>query len=572
MNNLPDVKVDSFDLPANHPQGGISIFVNASVVNPSPVSMDAGDMFLDVYYDGVRVAETVARQVKLRQGLNHMGIEGRILPQSSPEALEKLSHMMGLYLGGKVTDFDILGTGARPNDHSPPIVWLDEAIKGVQMRFPFPGSEPREFIESVEIGHMHMDLTPETAYNPVARSNGVFATLRIPWAFPIDVLRISTKLVMIVNGVEIAEMQAQDITTSGRVVGGSGEVMAAFQGVQVNVLPGREGHFEHFVQEVLFSSSKSFALRGVASATANTGIGEVAVQGINFGTSVTIQGLSGLRNINFDIGAITVLGGDPHQGILVESVVSMINPTVMGVNLGEVRMNAYYDGHKIGFCVIQEMKLKPGPNTLTTRVVYNPESRAAKQAGRRMLSAYAAGQTVTVGAAGSPESTPIRSLQPAMSAMRIVTPVAGMPHVKLMRGARVSFDLSTFFTRKVIAAFDAYNPIDVPVTILRMRATMQWRGYNLGKVDEDLTSDPMVLAPKAITSSRTFRVKVKIQLGLIKMLKPVFKRNLSVSVQVSVLASIGGYEVEMDCSDDSVPARLTRHAEKGEGIPEQRGR
>ncbi|RKP14473.1 hypothetical protein BJ684DRAFT_15207 [Piptocephalis cylindrospora] len=569
MNNLPDVKVDSFDLPANHPQGGISIFVNASVFNPSPVSMDAGDMSLDVYYSGVRLAETVARQVKLRQGINHMTIEGRILPQTSPEALEKLSEMMGLYLAGKVSNFDILGTGARPDDHSPPIPWLDQAIKGVQMRFPFPGSEPREFIESVEIGHMHIDLTPETAYNPVARSEGVFATLRIPWAFPIDVNRISAELVMVVDGVEIAEMQAKDIATSGRIAGGTGQVIATFQGVQVNVIPGREGHFERFIQDVLFSSSKSFALRGVASATALTGIGEVAVKGIKFGTSATIQGLSGLQDIQFDIGRVTVLGGDPNKGILVETVVSMVNPTVMGVSMGDVRMDAYYDGHKIGFCVIPQMTLKPGPNTLTAQVVYNPETRAGKRAGSRMLTAYAAGESVTVGAAGSPDSTSIRSIQPALSAMRITTPVAGMAYAKLMRGARVSFDFSTFFTRKVIAAFDAYNPIDVPVTILRMRATMQWQGYNLGKVDEDLTADPMVLAPKAVTSSRTFRVKVKIQLGLIKMLKPIFKQNIQVSVQVSVLASIGGYEVEMDCSDDSVPAKLTRHAERGEGIPEK---
>ncbi|CAG8551635.1 14009_t:CDS:2, partial [Acaulospora morrowiae] len=50
MQGFPNVTVDKFDAPSTNPDGGITIEITSSLINPSSISIELGDVFFDVIF------------------------------------------------------------------------------------------------------------------------------------------------------------------------------------------------------------------------------------------------------------------------------------------------------------------------------------------------------------------------------------------------------------------------------------------------------------------------------------------------------------------------------------------
>lgn len=80
-------------------------------------------------------------------------------------------------------------------------------------------------------------------------------------------------------------------------------------------------------------------------------------------TNINPSGLNRLAGLN--ITDVSILSGDKllaDKSNLIAQV-SIPNPSVMTLDLGNVTMNLGVDGKPIGYCLIPNVLLKPGPNT-----------------------------------------------------------------------------------------------------------------------------------------------------------------------------------------------------------------
>jgi len=83
---------------------------------------------------------------------------------------------------------------------------------------------------------------------------------------------------------------------------------------------------------------------------------------VNYNKVITMKGLNKLAGLN--ISDVRILSGDeilPDGSNLIGNV-SVPNPSVMTLDLGNVTMNLGVDGKSIGYTLIKDMLLKPGEN------------------------------------------------------------------------------------------------------------------------------------------------------------------------------------------------------------------
>ncbi|KAI9228049.1 MAG: hypothetical protein DHS80DRAFT_23677 [Piptocephalis tieghemiana] len=549
MNNFPGVKILAFDLPSNHPDGGITLSITSSLVNPSPIGMEVGDMAFDITYRDMKIGEAEATSVNLLPGVNEIQMQGRMIPQSSSEGLDVVSDMFTRYMAGETSPMSCIGTRTRPNSLSPPLSWLQKGFAGMKLDVPFPGAKNLKLIQKVEIGSMDMTFTPNTAYSPSASSSAVYASFKMPFAFPLEMRQVEQDISILDGGSELIHMTTPWSPASGSSA--EGIMTTGFDNAAMEVLKGQEALFDRFVYDLNMDASKSFTMRGQANAVASTAVGDVTIRGIKFEDTVSLLGLKGLNSEPITVNSMKLTGGTPDY-LIIDMVVGMINPSNVGISVGHVEMDAYYAGHRMGRVIIPNMVLKPGMNSVVSRMHYAPQGSSAIGAGRDLLSKYVMSQDSVMGVAGTSDSTAIQSLRPALQAIRFTTVVPGLRNQPLIKQAYFSINLGTVFTRKAKAAIDAYNPLDADIEFIGMESVMYYKGKQVGVISQDLRSNPMRIPAKGVVHSPRWPVKIKLNFTAIKLLLSAIKGGLRLEITSVITTSVGGYEMVLDYSQSGV--------------------
>ncbi|EMD66943.1 hypothetical protein GGP41_005427 [Bipolaris sorokiniana] len=117
--------------------------------------------------------------------------------------------------------------------------------------------------------------------------------------------------------------------------------------------------FSNYTKLVLGSEEFSLNLDGKT----NIHLGSLPTMDVNYNKVVTMKGLNRLAGLN--ITDVSILSGekilDDNSNLIAK--VSIPNPSVMTLDLGNVTMNLGVDGKSIGYCLIPNVLLKPGANT-----------------------------------------------------------------------------------------------------------------------------------------------------------------------------------------------------------------
>lgn len=555
MNNFPNVQIKSFDLPANDPAGGIQLKVETGLENPSPIGMEVGDMYFDMTYNGTKVGEVVSYQVTLESGMNALTMAGRLVPQSNQADLDTLSEMMSKYLKGETADVSVVGTNVRPNNNTEPISWLLAGFKGTTMTVPFPGAKGLKLVKKVEIGTMSMVVTPETAYRPLSSGSGIVAHFKMPFNFPLSMKRL-TQTITVSNGdgmkfatMDVPWSPATGDTTTGRII-------TSFSNVRMVVNQGAEHIFSNFVLALTSTRGQNMIMDVEAGAVASTAVGDLTISGMKFDDSVPLKGMNGLRDVNIAIQQIIVRGGT-REALQIDIVVSMPNPSNVGISCGRVQFECFYEQQRMGIVVIPNMVMNPGSNNIQSTMYFAPKGSAAIASGRRLMSGYLAGRSAQVGLSATPATvTPIQSLKAALSSIKIQTVMPGLRGVQVMRGAFFGIDIKTIFTQTATARFDAYNPLDATIRFLEMDCQMTYKGKSVGTIKHNMRNNPLIIPPKSVVSSQRFPLKIQLSLAAIKMFVEALKDTLYVDVRAVVVTAVGGYEMTIDFAQDGIWSRF----------------
>jgi hypothetical protein len=553
MQNFPNVKLKSFDLPSNHPLGGVVMNADASMDNPSPFGIELGDLTFDIFYNNLRIVSANVTGVNITPGTNQMSMKGQLLPQPRAEDRDNLSGMLSNYITGKPSKTRVVGVEVRPNAQSKPISWLQRGFVGTTLDIVFDGAGDMNLIQGLDLGPMGMDFTAAEPWSPRTSAPNVVARFKMPFGFPVEMKKIAQDVTVIEGGVAMATMNIPFTDASG--TSASGMMKTGINNVPMNVISGQHRQFSRFVHDLAMGPSKSMNMHVNAMAVVGTAIGELTIKGLKFDETITISGLKGLASVPITVNEIIVKGGTTEY-IEIRLTVTIGNPADLSMSAGDVYFQCFFDGQLIGRVKLSDLRLKPGPNTIHSTMYFMPQTEAARAAGRKMMSDYVAGVENSISISGYGQTTNIASLQEALGAIRMTTKMPAMHGVTMIRATRVAIGLGTIFTRKAKGQVDMFNPLDAPIAVLRMSVKMYYKGASLGDLNQDLSTNPIILAPKAVSKSPPITVGFALNLDTIKAAFSMLGGKLHVDIKANIVARIGGYIMTLDYNQNNLYAEL----------------
>jgi hypothetical protein len=557
MNNFPGINIKSMDMPSNHPLGGIAMVASASMGNPSPFGIVIGDLTFDIYYEDIRMATANATQVTIVPGTNDLTMNGRALPQANNNDLERLSVMLSNFVTGKPSNLRVVGVEVRPNATAKPISWLQRGFAGTTMEVTVDGLKDVELIQSLELGTLGLTFTPQTTWSPVANAPNVVARFKMPFGFPIEMKEISQDVEIHTNGGLMATLAMPPTPANG--TSATGMMTTALKNVPM-VVPneGRE-NFKKFVSEVALGSGSSMTMKGVAATVASTAIGNVKISGVEFEKVIQMKGMNGLRNAPTAITEVLVVGGTPEY-IIIHATITTENPVPLELSAGKALFDATFNGEKVGDCIIPDMSLKVGSNTIKAVIHFHPETAAAVAAGRKMLSDFVAGIRNQVTVIGRPDTSEIESINGALGGLKLSALLPAL-NENMLRGARFTISPQELLSLQAPSQVDAYNPMDAAIDLISLSAHMTYKGQSLGDLNHDFGSTPLRLKPKTVTTTPIIMMKIPLNMAGIRAALAALGGKMVVDIDAVMVISVGGYRTTMDYSVTNLKVDLVSRLE-----------
>ncbi|THV03542.1 hypothetical protein K435DRAFT_962414 [Dendrothele bispora CBS 962.96] len=482
------VKVETFSLPSNDPDGGITLNLQATTTNPSQVGVELSRLAFDTFAQNVMIAPVATTDTitLAPESSTSMSLKGRLVPQSSDEGLSVVSDIFNRFIHGQDSDVSVHGSGAGPSD----VTWLNDGIKSLQIDTVLPNRGPQNIIKSISLNQLTLDFTVDTAYNPSTSSDNTEASFGLPngFDFPIDISALQQTITVSSNGQDFAQLaipkgpSTTDVDT--RVI------HLGFNNVPFAVSDGQQETFNQFLAATTMTKSQTLGLSGSADANANTAVGLLGLKDISFSVQSTIAGLDGLDEKPVTVSDLDVNHGFPDF-LLIKVNTALFNPSNLTIGTGDVSFALQFQNAVIGEADLSDMVIKPGNQTYPTDVHYAPQG-AAVSAGRALLENFLQGVDVDTTISGSTDSTPIESLKTALSQI-VLSPVT-IPalHQSLITAVSITFPEDIVQTGMAQTSFTLANPFTASINLLKVGASATFHNLTLGTIDNvDVSSNPI---------------------------------------------------------------------------------
>ncbi|KAF9245017.1 hypothetical protein BU15DRAFT_85819 [Melanogaster broomeanus] len=444
------VTINSFDLPANDPAGGIQLTIQAEVTNIAPVSSSSS----------ISLAP---------QSTSPLALAGRLLPQTSSEGLAAVSAIFNNFIHGLDSDVAIQGAAAGPSD----VTWLNEGIQTLQVATTLPNQGKLNIITSITLEEMELLFTEETAYDPVSSSNATTAAFTLPFNFPIDITSLSQNITVGFNGQSFAELVIPTIPSTTDAE--SRIIYLAFSDVPFAVYADQHSVFDSFVAATTLGNMQTLALSGAANTAASTAVGVLSLSDIEFSVDSSLAGLQGLTAKPATVSNLDVNHGYADY-LLIKLDTALYNPR----------------DETIGFAELSNLIIRPDSVNYPTDVSYSPQGSSQTAAGQTMLENYLQGIDSNTVIMGSTSSTPIGSLQSALSQISLSPVTIPALHQNLIGSASLEFPIDIVQTGVASTSFTLSNPFTASINLLEMSATATFQNLTVGTINNvDRSSDPI---------------------------------------------------------------------------------
>ncbi|CAG8502640.1 14080_t:CDS:2 [Funneliformis caledonium] len=559
MQNFPLVTIDSFDAPAEHPDGGIEIEIVSTMGNPSPIGVQLGDLVFDVEYLGHIVGEVGAKGITLASGKNKLVLKGRLIPQKDAEKLAAVGDLFSKFITGKNATTGVIAKSVRPSNGSEPISWLQSAFEGTKLSVVLEGGKNLNIISSVDINALDLQFNAENQYTPLASSSSLTAGFSIPFGFPLEMKQISQEITMFDGDKELASLGSPFTAAKGDSK--SGKIETSFDPIPFKVSSGSEETFDEFSKSLTLESSVTVKMKGVANSIAKTPVGDVEIKGIEFEVQSTLAGIQGLKTKPAVVNSLVVKGGTA-ENMLIELSVSLFNPSNVKIDMGgDVIFDLLFQEQFIGKVVMEKFVLERGENNAKVIAQFGPQGEEATKAGRELLNNFMVGKPNTVAIKGSTQSTTIAPLQKALAALELTTSMPGLKTEKpIIEEARFAIGFNTVFDSKGTASIDAFNPLDATIKFLKIQSSISVKGELIGVIDQDLSADPVVIPSKQTVTTKDFDLNLKISGAAIKSLFDSLAGKLKTDITSTILVAIGDFVTEIDYNQNGVQTGLGKGA------------
>ncbi|KAG0219902.1 hypothetical protein BGX33_012113 [Mortierella sp. NVP41] len=564
LSNFANLKILAFDIPSDAPNGaGALASIQVSIPNPSPIGISFGTMELDMNLKTAYLGRITAKNVKLVGGQETiLHLEGTILRQTDPIALQELSSMISNYLANIPTTAYGQGVSVLP-DGVRPVSWITTAITSTKMAIPLLPPTPLNFIKQINIAGLDLKMTPDQPWAPIVSSSGISAAFQLPFNMSLNITGISEPLLTLgYKGTSIA-----DITTA--VWNQTNSDMAhnnisfTLPTSSMPIQPQARGAFADFLIAVTQQDSATFDILGHAKSAASTALGNVNIM-VPFNTSLALQGIN-FGKMKPELNGIVVAGSTVDYVIL-NATVNIPNPSIFTVEAGPATLHIIASvGNKtdyVGDVLIPNLRLAPGSNPLQAQVHFMPKDAAFRD---EFFTQYIKGANFAASIYGDANSSPIVSLAPIMENLKMSSVVPGMyPAPKLIVGGGGNTTVGQFLsTNEVMLQVQILNPLPVTLWIHNLGADVFWKGTHFGSINVIQT---FPIKPNGVDTSPLVKVQIPASFDFwMFMISRFIPANLGVltgamvyvDLTAKIIATVDGnkgtgYEASISYAQDQV--------------------
>ncbi len=500
-----DVVIRSFDLPANSPEGGIALTVDAVINSRSQVGVQLTRFGTNIMGNGTMLGPSAAANEFTLAALTQTSVPlvGRLQPQTTQQGLDVLGNVFTRFVHDQNTLVSVQGQYAGPES----VTWLNNAIKTLTIDVILP-SQKFQVIRAITLNQLTLQFTQDTAWNPATSTANTTAPFFLPFNFPVDITAA--------QGGFIANYQNQDAAilnvpmVPARTDVGSRVLTLAFENIPFEVFGNAHNTFSQFLADTTASQQVTFTLKGTTTARTNTAAGTVTISDIPFDVDSTILGVQNFNARPAVVSNLDVARGYPDY-LMITLDTALYNPSDLTIGVGDVNFNTLYTGDLIGQALINGLTVTPGVNNVPTVLRYSPQGAHNVRAGQTVLENYVQNITSDATVAGTRGSTPIESLQQALSGVSLDTKIPPLERL-IITGAilEVPRDIAQnggVATTQVIVD----NPFTASLNIIRVKAQAEYAGATIGTVDADLGSNPIRAPGKQVTTSQAIPITLDIR-------------------------------------------------------------
>ncbi|KAL0078642.1 hypothetical protein J3Q64DRAFT_1824759 [Phycomyces blakesleeanus] len=557
------VVINSFDLPSNDPDGGITLTAKSTIKNPSQVGFDLNGVSFNAYYDGVLLGPLGSEGAAVfpPQGAGDLSMKGRLIHQDSAEGLKAVTTVFENYLAANNSIVTIEGASASgPNGE---VGWLTAAFKTLKIEgvvLPGPATKPT-LIPSVTIKDMEIDFT-KSAYSPPASSKQIQAQIKNPFGFPLSVTSLNMDAFASYDGKTVAELKIPDEkATTDR----SGIVSTQFDNVPFASPDSAHSGFDSFISVLTSTAQAQFGLSGTANALTSTAAGDLQLNNIGFDVQTSLAGLNNFGN-KASILSLDVVGGTSEY-IIIELSVSFANPSQIAITIGDISFSAQMNEFNadVGEVTIKDTVINPGTNTFSAGFhLSSTNSKAVSQ----LLSDYLTNAKVPLTVVGSSKSTLIASLQPALSTIKLSSEMSGIP-ASLIASTKVVTTIFDVIAKKGDAYVTFNNPLKTKYALSEIHSVITFEGedgpFQVGHIDYSIPS-PLVISVGGTTTSEAWPLSIDADLG--QLLELLTSSNKIVNLAQNVTTIVGdGFTSELYYYQDKVGTEIDLELLPGLQIP-----
>ncbi|KAG0174915.1 hypothetical protein DFQ28_003660 [Apophysomyces sp. BC1034] len=546
MNGFPDVKIKSFQLPSDAPQGGINVELGTVLKSPSPIGVQLGTIQMAVGYSGVNLGLVSAQGITLQKGDNEIVLKGVLKQQTDPAALEKIGVLFSNYIAGKMSNTTATGLSCAPNGVDP-VNWLSDGFKSVELNVALAAPEPLKIINAVSMGYLDLQFSQGAPYAPIATAPAVIADFSIPFGFSLNITDVAQNISLGTNKTDFAVIQVPLVPAQSNQQ--TGKLQFAMTNNSITALPGKESEFNDYTYALTSKDLYTFSVSGNATTKTQTPIGPITLSGITFKVPTSLHGLQFLNSTPTVINSLDVVGGT-EQNLQLGINVSMTNPSDFSIATGDVNFAMVADGDRLGTVMLKNLNLVRGFNTVMASAEFNPKG---SKTGQNLLSTFVMGKNNAVDIAGFDGSTSIISLLGGLKEVSISSTLPGLQSQLIQRSSLTVLPDSVT-TKVVQVKVNIANPFSAGLTITKVVSAVTYDGMPVGNINQDISSNPIVIPGHGAVDSPPLNMEMNLQPAVVALLmrELAVKSNLDTHA-LDALLGMGGFHIQgqQDVAPDS---------------------
>lgn len=481
------VTIQSFDLPANDPAGGIQLTIQSEVTSPSQVGIELSSIAFTTFANGVEIAAVASTSAFTLspESTSPLPLAGRLIPQSSENGLAAISAVFNNFIHGLDSNITVQGANAGPSD----VTWLNEGIQTLDIATTLPNRGKLNIIESITLEQLQLLFSDNTAYDPMTSSNATTAAFTLPFNFPIDIVSLEQNITVGYDGQSFAELVIPNAPCTTDVQ--ARIIYLTFSDVPFAVFGDQHTTFQNFLAATTTGGMQTLALSGAANTAASTAVGVLSLTDIEFAVSSSLEGLQGLISKPVTVSNLDVNHGYNNY-LLIKVGTSLYNPSNLTIGTGDVSFTLQFENENIGFADLSNLVIQPGQISYATDVLYSPQGSAEIAAGQAMLENYLQGINSSTTIFGTVDSTPIDSLKLALSEIKFSPVTIPALHQNLITTASLEFPVNIVQSGIATTTFTLLNPFTASINLLKVSAKATFNNLTVGSIDNvDRSSDPI---------------------------------------------------------------------------------